>query len=175
MKTVFENNIRDLINALCEISRDGFFKMNEAARVTAAALLAGGKLLACGNGGSAATASHIVNDLACHMKNWDRRGYRVFSLCDSTAVVTSLCNDYGMEYVFSKQVDALGEAGDVLWAFSTSGNSKNVVEAILKAKALGMKCVAFTGQKGGAMKDLADVWLAAPSDEVMRVEEMHLI
>lgn len=175
MSSIFEKNIHDLVTALNSITVENRAEADKAIEITAEALKAGKKILACGNGGSAATVSHIANDLVCHMKNWHRKGYRVLSLCDSTSVITSLTNDYGFETVFEKQVDAFGEAGDVLWAFSSSGNSKNVVAAIHKARELGIKTIGFTGQKGGAMKDIVDVWLPCPSDEVMRVEEMHMI
>ena len=175
MSAIFTKNISDLAKTLASITQEGMAAADIAIDKTATALKSGKKIMACGNGGSAATVSHIVNDLVCHMKNWNRKGYRVLSLCDSTAVLTSLTNDYGFETVFAKQVEAFGEKGDVLWAFSSSGNSKNVVEAIHIAKALGIFCVAFTGKKGGAMKDIADVWVGVPSDEVMRVEELHMI
>jgi len=174
-QTIFQNNLRDLIAALSSIGPEQLASGNQAIEASQKALLDGKKLLACGNGGSAATVSHIINDLACHMKNWNRKGYRVFSLCESTSALTSLTNDYGFDEVFSKQVDALGDPGDVLWAFSSSGNSQNVIAAMHKAKSIGMCCVAFTGQKGGAMKEIADIWVGVPSDEVMRVEELHMI
>lgn len=104
-------------------------RRQEAVRLTAQAIGAKKKLFLCGNGGSAATASHIANDLSCHMKNWQRDAYRIVCLNDSPAVLTSMTNDYGFEHVFEKPLLGLADAGDVLWGFSTSGNSGNVVAA----------------------------------------------
>ncbi len=175
MSTIFKNNVQALIDSLNAITAENEQVAQKAIELTAAALQNGKKIMVCGNGGSAATVSHIVNDLVCHMKNWTRKGYNVLSLCDSVAVITSLTNDYGFEKVFSHQVEAFGDEGDILWAFSTSGNSKNVVAAIEKASKLGITTIGFTGNSGGAMKDVVDVWLNCPSDEVMRVEDLHLI
>ena len=129
----------------------------------------------CGNGGSAATASHIANDLSCHMKNWQRDAYRIVCLNDSPAVLTSMTNDYGFEHVFEKPLLGLADAGDVLWGFSTSGNSGNVVAAVEAARAHNILTVGFTGKRGGKLRDLVDVWVPTPSDDVIQVENLHLI
>jgi D-sedoheptulose 7-phosphate isomerase len=109
------------------------------------------------------------------MKNWHREGYKVICLNDSTAVLTSLTNDYGFEHVFSKPLEALSSEGDVLWAFSTSGNSKNVIQAVEAAKKRNLKSVVFTGRNGGKLKTMGDVWVSVNSDDVLRVEELHMI
>ena len=167
--------MNDLIIALKTAVTESTETCDKAVDIMVEALRNGKKILMCGNGGSAATVSHIVNDLSCHMKNWNRKGYRVISLCESSSILTSLTNDYSFEEVFSKQLEALGETDDVLWAFSSSGNSKNVICAMNMAKNMGIQCIALTGQNGGTMKDIADVWIGVPSDETMRVEELHLI
>ncbi|MBS6952547.1 MAG: SIS domain-containing protein [Enterocloster asparagiformis] len=145
--------------------------IRESARV----IQAGKRIFVCGNGGSASTASHIANDLICHMKNWNRENYPVLALTDNTAAITSIANDYGFREIFSRQLAAFGRPGDMLWAFSTSGNSGNCVAAVEQAKQLGMLTVGFTGKKGGELKTMCDLWVGAQSDEVTRVEEMHLI
>lgn len=132
-------------------------------------------IFVCGNGGSAATASHIANDLLCHLKNWNRESYRILALTDNVSAITSLTNDYGPEEMFSRQLSAFGQKGDILWAFSTSGNSKNCVKAFEKAGELGITTVGITGRSGGRMKELADIWIPVDSDEVTRVEELHMI
>ena len=129
----------------------------------------------CGNGGSTSAASHIANDLSCHTRNWNREGYRCICLNDSTAVLTSLTNDYGFECVYSRPLETLGKPGDILWAYSTSGNSGNVVRAVEAARKKGIKTVAFTGRGGGKLKDMCDIWVGVNNDDVTRVEELHLI
>lgn len=159
------------------LTKDDKFRepVEKCIEVLAKAIEEDRKVFVCGNGGSAATASHIANDLLCHMRNWERKGYRIMSLTDNVSAITSLTNDYGFDEVFSKQIAVFGEEGDVLWAFSTSGNSSNCVEALKKAKELGMITIGLTGRKGGKMKDICDIWIPVDSDEVTRVEELHMI
>ena len=144
-------------------------------RLSAAAVRADRRIFTCGNGGSAATASHIANDLLCHMRNWNRKNYRVMALADNVSAVTSISNDYGFDQIFAKQIQAFGEPGDVLWAFSTSGNSPNCVAAVEQAKKQGLLTVGFTGSRGGRLKEICDIWIPADSGQVTRVEELHLI
>lgn len=144
-------------------------------QVSAAAVREDRRIFVCGNGGSAATASHIANDLLCHMQNWNRKNYRVMALTDNVSAITSISNDYGFDRIFAKQIQAFGEPGDVLWAFSTSGNSPNCVTAAEQAKMLGILTVGFTGKQGGKLKEICDIWVPADSDQVTRVEELHLI
>lgn len=175
MQDFFVSNLDEISESLRDRSEVYILPSKECIEISQAALKAGKKLFICGNGGSASTASHIVNDLSCHMKNWHREGYKVICLNDSTAVLTSLTNDYGFEYVFSKPLEALGNEGDVLWAFSTSGNSKNVIQAVETAKKRNIKSVVFTGRNGGKLKTMGDVWVSVNSDDVLRVEELHMI
>ncbi len=167
--------------------------------VTEAAYASGKKLLLCGNGGSAADAEHIAGEL---LKGFLKRrpveealkerlaavggeegkkiahllqqGMPAVSLVSHTSVGTAVTNDISGDMIFAQQVNALGQAGDVLWALSTSGNSRNVVAAAIVAKARDMKVVAFTGQGGGVLKDYADVLLNVPYTETHLVQEAHL-
>lgn len=125
-----EQQLGELSELLAACKETSLAAAQEAVRLTAQAIGAKKKLFLCGNGGSAATASHIANDLSCHMKNWQRDAYRIVCLNDSPAVLTSMTNDYGFEHVFEKPLLGLADAGDVLWGFSTSGNSGNVVAAV---------------------------------------------
>lgn len=134
----------------------------------------GNKVMLCGNGGSATTASHITNDFIGHMNNWERKGYPAIALTADISVLTALTNDYGYDYVFSKQVAALGKQGDMLWAFSTSGNSENVVRAVETAQEMGIKTAVFTDCRGGRLKEMADIWIPVNSDHAMIVEALHL-
>ena len=175
MDCAFEQIVKRMIDSLSTKNRQYIDPVEHCVEVSAEAIKADKYIFVCGNGGSASTASHIANDLLCHLKNWNRKNYKVLALTDNVAAITSLTNDYGFQEVFSRQLKAFGSRGDVLWAFSTSGNSKNCVKAIETAKEMGIYTVGITGSKGGCMKDLADLWMPVASDEVTRVEELHMI
>ncbi|NTV53469.1 MAG: D-sedoheptulose 7-phosphate isomerase [Candidatus Firestonebacteria bacterium] len=145
----------------------------QAAEVIARSLQAGGKLLICGNGGSAADAQHYATELVARLYQRERPAMAAVALTTDTSALTALANDYGFERVFSRQVEALGRPGDVLLGLSTSGNSANVLAAMAEAKKRGMRVVVFVGQ-GGQMASLADVALSVPSANTMRVQEIHL-
>lgn len=145
-----------------------------AAGLIAQALKAGGKLLICGNGGSAADAQHYATELVARLYQRERPAMAAIALTTDTSALTALANDYGFEKIFSRQVEALGVPGDVLLGLSTSGNSPNVLEAILQAKKQKMRVVVFTGEGGGKMAALADLALSVASKNTMRIQEIHL-
>jgi D-sedoheptulose 7-phosphate isomerase len=134
----------------------------------------GNKLLACGNGGSAADAEHLVAELVGRYRD-ERRGLPAIALVAGSATVTALANDYGYERVFARQVEALARPGDVLFGISTSGKSPNVVEAARAARSLGCRVIAFTGAAAGPLAALADVVIAAPSATTARIQEVHAL
>ena len=173
-KTIFATNFERLKESVNTAGREYYEPAEQCARLTAEAFLQGNKLLLCGNGGSASTASHITNDFIGHMKNWERDGYPAIALTADISVLTALSNDFGYDQVFAKQVVALGKPKDVLWAFSGSGNSQNILLAVNKAKEKQMKTVVFTGKNGGKLKELADVWIPVNTDELMLSEALHL-
>lgn len=148
--------------------------LERAAHLIRGTLLSGGKILCCGNGGSAADAAHLCAEIAGRYK-LDRPGYAAIDLTGSAPLVTALVNDFPPEQVFARQVQALGAADDVLVAFSTSGRSTNVRLALESAPAKGMRTIAFLGRGGGECKGLADIELIAPGDNAMRVQEAHLL
>lgn len=140
-------------------------------------LRAGGKVMACGNGGSAADAQHFAAELIGRFER-ERRELAAIALTTDTSILTAVGNDYGYDDIFSKQVRGLGKAGDILIGISTSGNSKNVVKAIEAAKKLGIHIIALTGNGGGKMASLlegADVHLCVPSTRTARIQETHLV
>ena len=143
-----------------------------AAQVVAECLGRGGKVLLCGNGGSAADAQHIAGELVGRFK-LERPAFHAVALTTDTSVLTSIANDYGFEDVFARQVGGLGAEGDVLMAYSTSGNSKNVLRGIQAAKIVGMKVIGLTGEGGGQMAHVCDVLIAAPSADTPTVQECH--
>lgn len=133
----------------------------------------GGKLLVCGNGGSASDSEHLVAELVGRYKD-ERRALPALALsAGGTATLTAVSNDYGYQSVFARQVDALAQAGDLLFAISTSGNSPNVLSAVTAARARGCGVVAFTGKSGGKLGALADRHIAAPSQVTARIQEVH--
>jgi D-sedoheptulose 7-phosphate isomerase len=146
-------------------------------RIVAAAdhcLRNGNKILACGNGGSAADAQHLVAELVGRFRE-ERRALAGIALTADTAILTAVGNDYGFERVFARQVEALAREGDLLFAISTSGNSPNVVQAAQTARGLGCTIVAFTGARGGTLAAHADLSVRAPSNVVARIQEIHTL
>ena len=135
-------------------------------------LRAGGKVMFAGNGGSAADAQHWAGELVSRFY-YDRPGLAAIALTTDSSILTAIGNDYGYDYTFARQVEALGRAGDVLVAISTSGNSPNVLRAAEAARARGMRVLAFTGRRGGALAPLADIAFRMPSDETPRIQEGH--
>ena len=147
------------------------------AGLMAASLRAGGKILACGNGGSAADAQHFAAELVNRFER-ERAPLAALALTTDSSALTSIANDYGYEQVFAKQLRALGRKGDVLLAISTSGNSASVVVAMRTARELGLRIVALTGNGGGRMAaELAaeDVHVCVPHKRTMRIQEVHLL
>jgi len=144
-----------------------------AAALVLEALAAGGKVLLCGNGGSAADAQHIAGELVGRFLK-ERRPLPALALHANTSVLTAIGNDYGFEEVFARQVSAHGRAGDVLVAISTSGNSPNILRAAAIASRNGLKVIGMTGV-GGRLKDLCDLCLCVPSDSTPRIQEMHIL
>jgi D-sedoheptulose 7-phosphate isomerase len=148
-----------------------------ATEVLTGSLRAGGKVLSCGNGGSAGDAQHFSAELLNRFER-ERPGLAAVALSTDTSTLTSIANDYAYEQVFSKQVTALGRPGDTLLAISTSGNSPNVIAAIHAAHDRGMRVVALTGRNGGKMAPAlraGDVEIRVPAERTARIQEVHLV
>jgi len=140
-------------------------------------ITAGGKVLACGNGGSAADAQHFAAEFVGRFER-ERPGLAAIALTVDTSILTAVGNDYGYEVIFAKQVSALGSPGDVLLALSTSGNSANVLAAVEAAHAREMTVVALTGNTGGRMREKlgeTDVHICVPHERTARIQEVHLL
>ena len=140
-------------------------------------LRADGKILACGNGGSAADSQHFAAELLNRFE-MERPGLAAMALTTDTSTLTSIANDYDFEQIFSKQVRALGHKNDVLLAISTSGNSKNVLAAVVAAHENGMTVVALTGRNGGKMTEVlqpSDIHVCVPAQSTARIQEVHLL
>ncbi len=133
----------------------------------------GNKLLICGNGGSAADAQHFAAEIVGRFE-LERKGLPAIALTTDTSILTAVGNDYGFEYIFSRQVEALGEKGDILIGISTSGNSENVINAVLKGKEMGLFTAGFLGKDGGKLKNLVDFPFIVESEVTARIQEVHL-
>ncbi|MBN8555376.1 MAG: D-sedoheptulose 7-phosphate isomerase [Deltaproteobacteria bacterium] len=148
--------------------------IESAAKTVAECFKRGGKLLICGNGGSAADSQHLAAEFMGRYKN-ERRALPAIALSTDSSFVTAWANDYSYETIFARQVEGLGKEDDVFIGLSTSGNSKNVALAAQKARQLKMKVITLTGNKGGALKELSDIQINVSSSVTARIQESHLL
>jgi D-sedoheptulose 7-phosphate isomerase len=144
--------------------------LNRAAKMVLACLTSGHKLLVCGNGGSASDATHLATEFLCRYRE-DRRPYPAISLTANGEFMTAVCNDYNADEIFARQVWGLGEKGDLLIAFTTSGKSKNILRALEEAKRKGVESICFLGRDGGFTKGAATLDLLVPGDNTARIQE----
>ena len=149
-------------------------EVNEAGRRIAATLAQGGKLLLCGNGGSAADAQHIAAELVGRY-GFDRPSIPSLALTTDTSNLTAIGNDYGYDKVFSRQLEGMAQEGDLFIGISTSGNSQNIVNAFESAKTRGVTTVALVGRDGGKMASMADYAIVVPSNATPRIQESHIL
>lgn len=147
-------------------------QLEKAVEAITSSLLAGGKLLACGNGGSAADAQHFAAEFVVRLKR-NRKAYPAIALGSDMSALTACGNDFGYEKIFERQVEAYGAKGDVLVAISTSGNSPNILLAAEKAKATGMTVISITGEGGGKLAPLSDILIDVKSKDTMRIQETY--
>ena len=175
MIDIVRRQLTQSINTMTKVLHDDTIHaaVVEAARITADAMKSGHKLLVCGNGGSAADAQHLVAEFVARL-TIDRPALRAIALTTDSSILTAIGNDHSFDHIFERQVEALGQPGDVLLAISTSGNSKNCVKALQQARTLGLHTIAYTGNDGGAMKSLADINVIIPSNTTMNIQESHL-
>jgi D-sedoheptulose 7-phosphate isomerase len=149
-------------------------QLEAIAQAMTATLRAGGKILWCGNGGSAGDSQHLAAELVGRFRR-ERRGLASIALTTDSSALTAIANDFGYECVFSRQVEALGVPGDLLVGISTSGNSSNVIAALQAARAQGLVTVGLTGEGGGRMAPLADHLFAVASRDTARIQEAHIL
>ncbi len=148
--------------------------LSQAANASINCLREGGRLLFCGNGGSAADAQHLAAEFTGRFLQ-EREPWDAIALHANTSALTAVGNDYGFEQVFAREVRAHGRKGDVLIGISTSGNSLNILAALNEARKKGIKNIGLTGESGGKMADLCDILLAVPSKRTPRIQEMHIL
>lgn len=173
MASLFLKNLREH-NALAQRVSGLDDVIQAVAAELIAAVQAGGKLLFCGNGGSAADCQHIAAELTGRFI-LDRRPLPALSLTTDTSALTCIGNDYSFDDVFSRQVQGLGRPGDVLVGISTSGNSENVIRAVTSAQAQGLRTVGLLGRDGGKLKALCNHSIVVPSSTTARIQEMHIL
>ena len=169
--------LRDRVLTSADVKRQLADQLDDAvavAELLVESILAGHKLLLFGNGGSAADAQHIAAELIGHYY-LERRPLPALALTVDTSALTAIGNDYSFDLVFARQVDALGQPGDVAIGLSTSGNSRNVVEGLRSAQHKGLRTVAMTGRNGGLAAELADVCVRIPSTDTPRIQESHIL
>jgi len=159
-----------------ELADDGgvHHALAKAAETIVRSIRAGGKLLLCGNGGSAADCQHVAGEMVGRFQR-EREGLPAVALTTDSSIATSIGNDYGFAEIFRRQVEALGHEGDVLMAYSTSGNAANVLRAVEEAKGRGIHTVAMTGSGGGRLAEEVDIAIRAPSDLTPRIQECHAV
>ena len=157
------------------IAKECLDEILAAAHMIAQALRAGGKVMLCGNGGSAADSQHIAAEFTNRLSaDFERPALSALALTTDTSFLTSNANDYGFEYVFERQVEALGRQGDVLIAISTSGKSQNVVRAVQLCQKRGIKTIGMIGAGGGTLRNLVDVVIMVPSKNTQYIQEGHI-
>ena len=147
----------------------------QAAKRCAETIAGGGKIMLCGNGGSAADSQHLATELVVRLSgDRDRQALPAIALTTDSSILTACANDFGFDHVFSRQLEAIGRPGDTLIAISTSGNSPNVIKAVESARAKQIHSIALTGQSGGQLAELADISINVPSEDVQRIQEAHI-
>lgn len=169
-----DDNLLHLIQTIQRSREKLESAMVETGKIMSDCLANNGKILACGNGGSAMDAQHFAGELVGHFMVPHRHGLPAMSLTSDQGILTAWGNDTNFENIFARQVEAYGQPGDVLLAISTSGNSANVIEALKTAREKNMICIGLIGKDGGKMKDLCDIGLVVPSDNTQHIQEVHI-
>ena len=171
----FKQIINDSIDVKTKILENCVNDIESASEVLIKAVKDGNKILWCGNGGSAADAQHMAAELMGGLRSHDRPAIASLALTTDTSFITAWSNDTDYETIFSIQIEAIGNKGDVLLAISTSGNSKNVIRAIETAKEKRIRVIVLTGKSGGNMANSGNINICIPSDDTQRIQEGHLM
>ena len=174
MKEQIAKDIRDGIAVKEAIIQHQLPLIEKAAKAVIDCVKAGKKVLFFGNGGSASDSQHMAAEFVGRYEK-ERRALPAIALTTDTSILTAVGNDYGFDHIFERQVAALGQKGDIAFAISTSGNSKNVMLAVQKAKAMGIYTIGLMGRDGGQLKPLVDLAIVVPSQKTSRVQESHIM
>ena len=172
MKSIKEI-LNEISNNFISLSERSSEEIKEASSLILKSLKAGGKIMFCGNGGSAADSQHLSAELVGrYMKN--RKPLASIALTTDTSVITAISNDFSYNKIFSRQIESIGKEGDVLYAISTSGKSENIIEALKVAKLLNIMTISITGSDGSSFKNLCDITISVPTSRADRIQEMHI-
>jgi len=176
LKASIHQKIRETTDNLAAMSADDALlgAIADVAMACVTALKRGNKILFAGNGGSAADSQHLAAEIVSRFA-YDRPGLPAFALTTDTSILTAIGNDYGYEHVFARQIESVGDTGDVFFGISTSGRSANIVKALHAARNKGLVTVGLTGRSGGQMPELCDTCLRVPSDSTPRIQEGHIV
>jgi|TARA_B110000444_G_C18849314_1_gene604298 D-sedoheptulose 7-phosphate isomerase len=170
---LIEDTLNEISKNFLELSSKCSLEIQDASKMMIGSLKRGGKIIFCGNGGSAADSQHLSAELVGrYLKN--RRPIASISLTTDTSVITAISNDYSFDEIFSRQLEAIGNKNDVLYAISTSGRSKNIIKAINQAKKMGIKIIGITGADGDDMARLCDISIIVPATRPDRIQELHI-
>ncbi|MBH15389.1 MAG: phosphoheptose isomerase [Cytophagia bacterium] len=175
MKEDIKTQILESVRIKNEIVEYGVEKIEKAAEILIDCIKNGGKIFWCGNGGSAGDAQHLATELMGGMTDHDRKPIPSIALTTDSSFLTAWSNDTNFDSIFSRQIQGLGEEGDVLVGISTSGNSKNVFNALKQAKYKNLKTISFTGKTGGDIDGIADITIKVPSNNTQRIQESHIM
>lgn len=175
MKLDFREIIQESAKIKLSMLEECIGDIESAAKMMLDAIRNGKKILWCGNGGSAADAQHMAAELMGGLRSHSRKPIASIALTTDTSFITAWANDTSYDEIFSRQIEGIGVFGDILIAISTSGNSKNIINAILAAKLAGIKSIILTGSSQGKMKGMGDVLISVPSDDTQRIQECHLL
>ena len=173
MKKAIENIFKESIQVKEATLADNKDKIITAVKIVTSAFKKGRKIILFGNGGSAADSQHIAAEFIGRFQK-ERKALPAIALTTDTSILTALSNDYGLDIIFSRQIEGLAQKGDIVIGISTSGNSRNVIEGIKKAKRLGLKTISLTGCHGGKCAKLTDISLIVPSQKTARIQESHI-
>lgn len=173
MKNTIIAELKESIETKNQVIKCLVPQIEQAAKLMIEALKTGNKVFFFGNGGSAADAQHLAAELIGRYRK-DRRSLPAIALTTDTSIITSISNDYGYEVIFAKQIEGLAKSGDVAVGLSTSGNSRNVIVALEKAKELGCKTIGFLGCDGGKIAEIVDTAITVPSRVTARIQESHI-
>lgn len=173
MKEHIISRLRESAELKLRFAKESVDDIAQATKIIQKSFKSGGKVLIFGNGGSAADAQHIASEFVNRFSK-DRKAFSAIALTTDTSLLTSIGNDRSFNNIFSRQIEALGRKGDVAWAISTSGKSKNVVSALEVAKSLGLKTILLTGSEVGKIGDSVDCLVKIPSKSTPRIQELHI-
>jgi len=174
MKEKIARDIQESISVKSDLLRSHVSLIEQAAKIVYDCFRRGNKVIFFGNGGSASDSQHLAAEFVGRYEK-ERRGLAAIALTTDTSILTAVSNDYSFERVFERQIEALGSKGDVAFGISTSGNSKNVLLAIRRAKLQGLTTIGFSGRSGGELHSLVDLSIVVPSDKTSRIQESHIM